>query len=747
MRRALPALVLLTACEQPRTEIMIGVVTDIRAPGLIDGARLIVTRAKDGFPEQDVAWELSGLPNQPFNLPGSYGVYSDGEEVKLDLVLTGLKGPTPVLNRRAVLNLVEGKTLFFRMSLVAGCQDRTDCLATQTCVEGVCRDVNVDSDQLPDFEPTLVDHLTCDSGTAFIDTSTGAALPLAEGAEDCPANLCLDGTCLKPPPTPSSGSRAVTGYQYTTYIEASKTTNVPEDLTMAGIAALVPQTNGSFTVIQGRGNADGSFVIDNVPNGTYYLRVGNKYFVTDADSFDLTAAIGGRPNLVPAATGTGINLMSVTNMNPWSADDHLEVVAPGADTWWFELQGTYPITLGATSLTNYSFLSQDAAGNSTPSLVANDPVGITQLQAKTEPQTQLVYSAQTKFAQLPPFTQGNGTTAQVAAFPFVDVPQTAMTDAPFRGTVWDEALGYDGTNLTRLNPEAAHFVATDGYGVFVHAQLGGALYGQYGATQDFMYAIIPHGQDVPLTGLTFGTMTLPGLWATLVSADVIARVQYFYPGTSTPAVTNVGMRQTALLSTVTPDFYLPRFGPVRAPLIDGRDLFQSQMVVTTPTISWQPPAIGKPTTYEIRIFELTANGTSTVKTEVAIITTTANTVVVPPGVLVLNHYYGVTIAAETTPNPSAPNRRRLPDAYCSVASAMFVPTMTGGTTVDPGPMAGDGGVTTTPLDAPGPLAEPDAGCTPTGIEACGNCVDDDSDGFIDLADPQCTDPQDTSESI
>jgi hypothetical protein len=687
-RRVLAALVALTACEQPRTELMIGVVTDIRAPGLLDGARLVVTRAKDGFVEQDVSWELSGLPNQPFNLPGSYGVYSDGEEVKLDMVLTGLKGPNDVLNRRAVMNLVAGKTLFFRMSLTAGCQDRSDCLATQSCVEGVCRDVNVDSEQLPDFEPSLVDHLTCDSGTKFIDTSTGAALPLAQGAEDCPANLCLEGTCLKPPPTPSSGSHAVSGYEYTTYIESTKVTNVPKDLTTAGIAALVPQTNGTFTTIQGRGNADGTFVIDNVPNGTYYLRAGNKYFVTDAESFDLTSAIGGRPNVAVAAPGTGIDLMSVTNMNAWTADDHLEVVAPGADTWWFELQATYPITLGATSLTNYAFTSQDAAGNATPNLIANDQVGITQLQAKIEPVTQLVYSAQTKFAQLPLFTQTNGTTAQVTAFPFVDVPQTAMTDAPFRGTLWDEVLGYDGVNLSSLNPQAAHFAAGDAYGVFVHAQLGGALYGQYGATQDFMYATIPHGQDVPLAGLSFGTMTLPGLWASLVSADVVAGVSYFYPGTSMPAGNRVGMRQTALLATVTPDFFLPRFGPVRAPRIDGLDLFQSQMdkVSTTPTISWQPPTVGKPTMYEITISELTANGTSTVKTQVATIATTSTSVIVPPGILMVGHYYALTIAAETTPNPSAPYRRRLPDLFCNVASAMFVPTMEGMTgTVPPGP--------------------------------------------------------------
>ncbi|MBA3501585.1 MAG: hypothetical protein M4D80_35770 [Myxococcota bacterium] len=200
MKRALVLCLALAGCEQPRTELMIGVVTDIRAPNLIDGAELLVTRAQDGFIQQQVSWQISGLPNQPFNLPGTYGVYSDGDEIKLDIVLTGLKGATPMVTRRAVLNLVEGKTLFFRMGMTLGCSTKTDCLATESCVEGVCRNVEVNSLQLPDFDVTLPGTLTCNGGTGYIDTSTGAPLPMSADAASCPPELCFEGTCLKPPP-------------------------------------------------------------------------------------------------------------------------------------------------------------------------------------------------------------------------------------------------------------------------------------------------------------------------------------------------------------------------------------------------------------------------------------------------------------------------------------------------------------------------------------------------------------------
>lgn len=194
-------LVLASACEQPRTQMMIGVATDMKAPNVIDGAELVVTRTSDGFVEQQVSWQISGAPNQPFNLPGSYGVYSDGAEVQLDIVLTGLKGANPVVSRRAVLNLIEDKTLFFRMGITAGCAAAADCPSTQSCVEGVCRDVAVDARQLPDFAPELITELTCNSGVAYVDTATGAPLPLSSDADQCPVGLCSEGTCLKPMPT------------------------------------------------------------------------------------------------------------------------------------------------------------------------------------------------------------------------------------------------------------------------------------------------------------------------------------------------------------------------------------------------------------------------------------------------------------------------------------------------------------------------------------------------------------------
>jgi hypothetical protein len=183
-----------------RTELMIGVATDLRAPDALDEAQLLVTRADTGVIVQQVQWDISGNATEPFNLPGSYGVFSDGEEVRIGLELRGLKSGAPRVNRRALLNLIEGETLFFRMTLVSGCVDRTDCAANETCLEGACVDPAIDSRRLPDFTATLVTELSCASGPMYLDTATGDPMPLSPTASMCPGNLCSEGTCQKPIP-------------------------------------------------------------------------------------------------------------------------------------------------------------------------------------------------------------------------------------------------------------------------------------------------------------------------------------------------------------------------------------------------------------------------------------------------------------------------------------------------------------------------------------------------------------------
>jgi hypothetical protein len=171
-----------------------GIATDLPARGQIDTVTLEVNRRGESTPLLNYSWDLSGLPAKDFRLPGSFNLYAnDGSQPTFDVVVRGLLGDNKVVERRAALGIVQEQDLFVRLGLVGSCRT-LGCPPSLTCIEGACKPIFVDVRTLPRFRSELVEHLACDSGTAFLDTSTGTPLPVL-GA--CAAGEhCVEGTCL-----------------------------------------------------------------------------------------------------------------------------------------------------------------------------------------------------------------------------------------------------------------------------------------------------------------------------------------------------------------------------------------------------------------------------------------------------------------------------------------------------------------------------------------------------------------------
>ena len=199
MKRAILFVALvLAACKEPRTELIIGIATDLRATDNLDSVQLQLL--VEGVPFHEETWTITGSPGADFNLPGSFGIYRDGDHDRVQIKLTGLKGGVQLVTREAVLGFIDGKTSFYRMGITSSCMANT-CPTGQTCVEGVCKGQELDASMFPSFDSELVNELTCKTpGTPnYLDTATGQAMPLASSAADCPGNLCAEGTCLVPP--------------------------------------------------------------------------------------------------------------------------------------------------------------------------------------------------------------------------------------------------------------------------------------------------------------------------------------------------------------------------------------------------------------------------------------------------------------------------------------------------------------------------------------------------------------------
>ena len=189
----------LTGCAaKKRTEIILGLATDVDAPKPLRSVTLQVFNpptASVVADEQDLT--ISGTLDEVYELPGTYGVYSaDGAPDRVRVLLTAIddKG-AKLVERSAVLSLVPQQTLFVRLGVVSACEQMFDCGAGNTCIEGRCQPEAIASWRLPPYATGMEDQIACATATTFIDTSTKQPLQVTGTA--CPnGGTCLEGVCL-----------------------------------------------------------------------------------------------------------------------------------------------------------------------------------------------------------------------------------------------------------------------------------------------------------------------------------------------------------------------------------------------------------------------------------------------------------------------------------------------------------------------------------------------------------------------
>jgi hypothetical protein len=194
--------VLAGACsEKKRTEVVVGLATDLDAPAPLRKVNIQVSRLPDDIivAGTDASFPISGAVDTVYELPGTYGIYSDvgtADRVRVRLLAVDDAGSTLVV-RTAVFSLVPQRTLFVRLGVISACEGKSDCGDGMTCIEGRCASETIDSSRLPDYKPDLVKQLSCASVVTFVDTSTKQ--PLLPVAETCASGVCSEGVCLSAP--------------------------------------------------------------------------------------------------------------------------------------------------------------------------------------------------------------------------------------------------------------------------------------------------------------------------------------------------------------------------------------------------------------------------------------------------------------------------------------------------------------------------------------------------------------------
>lgn len=438
------------------------------------------------------------------------------------------------------------------------------------------------------------------------------------------------------------------------------------DLSATPISALVEQPDGSFQTFPGVGRADGTFTIEGVPAGAYYLRVGPDYFVTTSRAPDLGVVAQGRPGSA-APSSTTYLAMSLQGLESWANGADLQVFSPGVGLWSHGIQGlhvsgTRPAPGDASW--NQTIRYQPFQGSRLVEAAQGDSLTFHQLSVRTPGGAEAgeTYTAASRAFTTSTLTVVDGATTTVSGT-LTALPQTGALSVDWRMTSF-EAL------RTSVHPSAS----LAGHALYVGAFPDGTR-GTYTAAPDLMsFAPGSTGRDRSFSfsyGNPYPGFTEAGHVETAFSVALA-------PPLATPFSFYTSVSSTAALPELAASPLQARLGPARTPRIQARDAFSTQLGVgLTPRLEWSAPSVGQPTSYLVRISEVTVNaGAARLGTVVGQLYTAGTHVIVPPGMLTTGRYYFAQLVARSSANSdfqTRPLRSAWPEAEATVITGVFAP--------------------------------------------------------------------------
>ncbi len=371
--------------------------------------------------------------------------------------------------------------------------------------------------------------------------------------------------------------------------------------------------------------ADGTFTIPNVPTGTFWLRfqeatgptapVGPAIFLETASGtgIDLGYDQLGRANVTRTSTTTTVTF-PVTLAKNWNSADQIQIASSNADVGeWL-------------SRVNPNFRSNFALGNASAAplnlIRTGDVVTLFHLYNFTDSSSGLTYRAAR--------ARADRTDTNIPGGAAITVPRYTLTAPTVNGTVpgglWSTATFESyrtlmnvptGTGTTHSLVIGASVGSLTGYGpqprnspptLFTMSAPLGTTNRTVGANLQYVHVLAQNG-------------TVTAQWNEWRGVEFGGSVTYTAAGATTGVTERASMgRRDALtaLSALT-----PTLSPVRTLAVapKGGLPVAAYTAVTgvglEPTLTWDPPAVGTPTSYVVEVFRLARNGTATTSTKVA----------------------------------------------------------------------------------------------------------------------------------
>lgn len=419
------------------------------------------------------------------------------------------------------------------------------------------------------------------------------------------------------------GFSTVRGSVIRTFFSHLGTASEPVDVEEESFAAVIPEEDGSFLRFEGTTGPAGTFTIPCVPDGLYYLEesIGDgfilNYRVTSSRVIQITDSFWRGSLDPPRPSGPNTRLaFDVTGLEPWEPEDRLELWTthqimplPGLGLDATRFQRAVPLLADDALI--------DAARGERAALVQwSDRVSASGHPVRTI----------TRIFEPPLFSTPDEETTRLSGTLRTVDTRTITVD-------WRLA-------------ELAAVSSAPSSPVVGHLLFVSSLPASATARPGFWQTSTP----VLVTGTgTISSSVLTDLEVPVIFPDnqLVLTVETQIEALGGLMATQTLLRVPLSASDPGPVLLAPRIGPPRNLRVDGRDASGPLSDVgLTPTLTWDPPAVGQAAVYECAIFILPTFAVTTFRTS-------GRSLVLPPGALVPGAAHLVELSAHTTSEPRA----------------------------------------------------------------------------------------------
>jgi hypothetical protein len=474
----------------------------------------------------------------------------------------------------------------------------------------------------------------------------------------------------------------VSGSWIDTYWTSNGLVSVPFDwskaLTLIPPRALIPQPDGSFQMLQGTGNSDGTFSIPNVPGGYYWLAPAASAYWTSSSTFDF----GSNGNPAPSGPADLTNNTNTFTLN----FNGLDALQSGDDVvfFWdsappFSLVATAASPAGATSFSTTATINSnlDFSQSAPGFLLQYEPETFGTLSA-------LMLGPELTIPNLS-FTGGISETLTQTLYP----SPKASFDLNIKGSAWMPLFSNVGPSsatperadlevTTQPFVTGANALSTFGTRIPLLGDLqplpalfSAVCAGSHPTGPNSFTA--PPGEPPITTDQDFGPVQyedpFPPAWPRVFTFCQTASVPVPIPGSTTPISFQLVDTQS---SSVPTSPISPLIGQMQNPTINGMSLFVAGSVgATGATLKWTAPSGMSPTGYKIAVFVAGALSNGVISYLPSSEFYTAKTLALLPPLQAGKTYVFLTTAIlDGAANfETQPNRSALPTASVSVVSA------------------------------------------------------------------------------